>query len=669
MKKSLIALLILTTVLQLQAQTPKKQLGWDDIESWRRITETVLSNDGNFVAYKSEPWLGDPVVKVYDKKGVEKGSWISASGVRFTDDSKHLLFTVKPSYEKVRELKMSKAKREDMPPDTLMIWSVDGKVEKIPGIRSFDVLSKKGNWIAYQAEPSKKTTEGQPEKKESAANGYTLYLKELNTGKLISIPFVTQYKFSTVGEIAYFVSTGDNDKLAAGLYVYDFIKGEQRAIKEGKGDYRQVTFNTTASSIAFLFNGNDTDMLLNSFTLWYGPLSGMAVEIGKKGSLPIPTGWIISPYGRVSFSDSGARLFFATAPEVRQKDTTRLEEDVPNVDIWHWNEPVLHTQQVVDRNADARASYMAVYNIESGTFAQLATPEVPDITLIKKGDYNLALAVSTLPYSVESMWEATPGRSDVYFIDLNSGKKELIKKGFRGRIQPSPEGKYLYWYAIGDSSWYSISLSDKREFRLTTPSNIMAADETNDIPNPASSYSTAGWVTDDKAILLYDRYHIWKVDPQNGYAPVRVTTDGREKSIVYRVIKLDSEKTSFDAAEDLFLSGHNDITRGEGYYTITLTKPGIPSVVLSGLYSLTTPQKASDANTVVFAKQTFQTFPDLLLTDVGFKKHIKISDVNPQQNDFSWGTAEVVSWVSLDGMEIEGSFSSLTTSTRQRSIL
>jgi hypothetical protein len=50
----------------LTAQTTKRPLGWDDIESWRRITETVISPDGNYVAYKSEPWKGDQIVKLYD---------------------------------------------------------------------------------------------------------------------------------------------------------------------------------------------------------------------------------------------------------------------------------------------------------------------------------------------------------------------------------------------------------------------------------------------------------------------------------------------------------------------------------------------------------------------------------------------------------------------------
>jgi dipeptidyl aminopeptidase/acylaminoacyl peptidase len=64
--------------------------------------------------------------------------------------------------------------------------------------------------------------------------------------------------------------------------------------------------------------------------------------------------------------------------------------------------------------------------------------------------------------------------------------------------------------------------------------------------------------------------------------------------------------------------------------------------------------KARNASTTVFTKETFEMFPDLHLTDTGFKKPVRISDVNPQQSKFLWGSAEVVSWTSLDGRKVDG---------------
>jgi hypothetical protein len=45
-----------------------------------------------------------------------------------------------------------------------------------------------------------------------------------------------------------------------------------------------------------------------------------------------------------------------------------------------------------------------------------------------------------------------------------------------------------------------MSIADRKEYRITNPATIKAADETNDVPNPPGSYSIAGWVKDDQAI-------------------------------------------------------------------------------------------------------------------------------------------------------------------------
>ena len=71
-------------------------------------------------------------------------------------------------------------------------------------------------------------------------------------------------------------------------------------------------------------------------------------------------------------------------------------------------------------------------------------------------------------------------------------------------------------------------------------------------------------------------------------------------------------------------------------------------------YKMNTPKKAKDADVIVFTKEDFQTYPDLIASDLSFKKQVQISDAAPQQKDFLWGTAELVTWTSLDGMKLEG---------------
>ena len=55
-----------------------------------------------------------------------------------------------------------------------------------------------------------------------------------------------------------------------------------------------------------------------------------------------------------------------------------------------------------------------------------------------------------------------------------------------------------------------------------------------------------------------------------------------------------------------------------------------------------TPKKAKDNDLIIFTKEDFQTYPNLIATDLRFKNEIQISDAAPQQNEFKWGTAELV---------------------------
>jgi dipeptidyl aminopeptidase/acylaminoacyl peptidase len=66
-----------------------------------------------------------------------------------------------------------------------------------------------------------------------------------------------------------------------------------------------------------------------------------------------------------------------------------------------------------------------------------------------------------------------------------------------------------------------------------------------------------------------------------------------------------------------------------------------------------TPLKAKNADQYLVTKGTFVDFPNLYagprLTSLA-----KISDANPQQKDYNWGTVELVHWVSNDGFEQKG---------------
>jgi hypothetical protein len=108
------------------------------------------------MAFKTEPWQGDPVITLYDESGVLKATFRCATGASISSDSRFLFFTVKPPEEEVRALKLKKTKKEEMPLDMLGIYNVTtGVTDTVERLKSYKVPSKWPGWVAWQSEPLK----------------------------------------------------------------------------------------------------------------------------------------------------------------------------------------------------------------------------------------------------------------------------------------------------------------------------------------------------------------------------------------------------------------------------------------------------------------------------------------------------------------------------------
>jgi dipeptidyl aminopeptidase/acylaminoacyl peptidase len=659
MKKLTILIFGVLIGITVFAQSNKKTLTFDDILKWNRITEKMISNDGNTVVYKSEPWKGDPILRIVDKKGIELNTINSALEATFTFDSRFVVFTIKSTENEIRELKLKKTKQENLLLNKLGIYNIkSGNLDTIYNLKSHKVPTKWSGWLAYQTktvivkDTSLKDVD-EKIKKESKESGYAFTIHNLEKNTTVKFPFVTDYYFAKEKEMLAFVSTGDDKEFQPGVYYFDLIAQKQTEILTGKGSYKQISLNKKGSLLALLADTTENKIKSYSMYLWDG--QGSAKKVVNSKDQGISKDWEVSSNGKITFSEYNNRIFFGTQTIKPENDTTILDDEIAKLDVWHWNESVLHSEQIYSKADDLKKSYLAIYHIDEKKIVQLETPNLTGVSLINKGDSDKVLAWSNLPYSVQTMWEGYPEHNDFYLIDIYSGKATMIKKDCRAHPNVSPKGKFLYWYNAMDTSWNTYKISSSKEFKLTTSSKVQVADELNDIPNPASSYGTAGWLINDEAILIYDRFDIWKIDPENKINPVNLTIKGKQSRISYRVIdfRLDDEE-GVDPSKVIYLKGHNDVSRNDGYYKMSLQKQGIPNELISGRYKLNTPIKAKDADVFIYTKETFDHFPDLLISENGFKKSKTISDVNPQQRDFLWGTKELYSWTSLDGRKLEG---------------
>lgn len=614
------------------AQNASKSLTIDDLVTWQRITDREISDNGKWVACKMEPWEGDATVYLYAAQGQETATFSPADKFAFSASSGYLVVTQTPGKSTVDSLKVLKTKEDKMPMNTLVIYSVAGKKETIDSLKTFK-LADEADWIAYQRG-----------RKDS-----TLYVRSLDGSKTFQFPTVTDFQFAKKSGMLYYTSAAEGE---AGIFTLNPEKGSPALIKEGKGVFKQTTFDEKGERLAFLYCA-DKDSSYKALSLWLSEHNAPAKEIATRGNKAFPAEWVINENGMLQFSKSASRLFFGTSPEPRQKDTTQLAENRPNVQVWSWDEPVQYTVQNYNKEKDLKKSYQAVYNLGNGSIFQLANEELPNIQLGNEGDAPLALLSTSRPYSLSSMWEART-RSDYYTVSLDNGERKQIAQADYGRFRLSPQGKYAYWYGETDSCWYTIALAEGKQYRLTTPESFPAWDEENDVPNHPYAHGAAGWTANDQNLLIYDRYDIWKFDPTAATPPINLTVNGRKEKLSYRLEQLDKEARFIDLGKPQLLKGFNEATKGYGFYNARLSAPAAPKTLLAGNYMLRSINKAKNTDDVIYTMETFQQYPDIHYSTLAFKKSVQLTHGDKQQEGFIWGTAELVSWVSLDGRPLEG---------------
>ena len=614
------------------AQNASKSLTIDDLVTWQRITDREISDNGKWVACKMEPWEGDATVYLYAAQGQETATFSPADKFAFSASSGYLVVTQTPGKSTVDSLKVLKTKEDKMPMNTLVIYSVAGKKETIDSLKTFK-LADEADWIAYQRG-----------RKDS-----TLYVRSLDGSKTFQFPTVTDFQFAKKSGMLYYTSAAEGE---AGIFTLNPEKGSPALIKEGKGVFKQTTFDEKGERLAFLYCA-DKDSSYKALSLWLSEHNAPAKEIATRGNKAFPAEWVINENGMLQFSKSASRLFFGTSPEPRQKDTTQLAENRPNVQVWSWDEPVQYTVQNYNKEKDLKKSYQAVYNLGNGSIFQLANEELPNIQLGNEGDAPLALLSTSRPYSLSSMWEART-RSDYYTVSLDNGERKQIAQADYGRFRLSPQGKYAYWYGETDSCWYTIALAEGKQYRLTTPESFPAWDEENDVPNHPYAHGAAGWTANDQNLLIYDRYDIWKFDPTAATSPINLTVNGRKEKLSYRLEQLDKEARFIDLGKPQLLKGFNEATKGYGFYNARLSAPAAPKTLLAGNYMLRSINKAKNTDDVIYTMETFQQYPDIHYSTLAFKKSVQLTHGDKQQEGFIWGTAELVSWISLDGRPLEG---------------
>ena len=666
-----VTLILLLLISQTLFAQQKRPLTHADYDAWERLSSEKITKNGKWVGYQVLPQDGDGRLEIFPFKNPDKRQIIPrGESFDFSADDAFAVGKIVPEKDSIHVLKLKKTKKDDMPSDSLFIYDLaEGKLEKLPRVKSFATPQDAGSWIAilFEKEKKEKTKDEKDTESDSTSkaekpkktDGTKLTVRKLDGSIKYDFERVKSFAFSKNGEFLHYVLAEEDTLDNAAIYLLNLSNGESKLISEGMTSYSDVTFSPESNYLAYLATDDSTKAKKPYHSLFLLPTSnGEVKEIATKDSEGILENGRISENGNLRFSEDEERLFFGIAPDYvdysYENDTTILDEERVSLDIWGWQDSEIQPMQLKNKSREEKFSYLAVIDLNTEKITQLADPEVKNVSLEPKIERDFGIAWTDDPYRINYSWNIQTGR-DLYLVDFKSGAKTLIEKDASGFPSISPEGKYVYWYDGRDSSWVAYNVDQKEKINLTKELSEVFYEELHDSPSLPGSYGNAGWLAKDEAFLVYDRYDIWKIDPANPSEAINLTLGaGRKSNTVFRRQDLDREEKSIDPKGELLLTAFNEKTKDSGYYIGSFDGKSAPKQLLMSAnryYGLT---KAKESSEVFLNKSTYQENPDMYLSDLTFKNFTKVSNLNPQQANVNWGSVELVDYLANDGEPLQG---------------
>ena len=643
----------------------KKPLDHSVYDGWQSVSAVLLSPDGQLLSYEVRPQEGDGTLYLQNLVSgaecvVERGA-----DLKMARDGSFGFFTVKAPFAATRQAKIDKKKPDEQPKDSLA--RIDLRTLK------WEMVGASGTTdLGYDAAPY--LFASQEVKGRKSRN---LLVFDTATGGTDTLKNVSSFQASKSGtRLAAVTAKESKDSLSRdAVILYDFAKGSVDTLSAGRKTYANVAFSDAGDKVLFTVtdDAEKTDgtprhaiylaeeqivkkatRRTPALTRWH------TCELLPADSADLPEGWIVAASGRPAFSNGAGRVVVGLTEWMPAKDTTVYDFEAAQLDIWVWDKQTVPPMDKVGRGRVRTRT--AVINLDQpGRLLVLSKGPNDRINFFRGADADYALSTDTEKYAIDNMW-ASNSRSDLALVNLRDGSRRTLREGASGYALPSPYGNYLACFNPEDGNWYSWNLATDALVNLTGNLGVNFWDEDDD--HPIEGYTPVGtptWVGEDQALLLSDKYDVWKIQPDGRKAECLTAGAGRRDKVVYRPVNLDRKNDPYlyqnivtlPVKGRLNLSSFDEKTKRNGYATVDITKPAAPQGFLAekSFSSLT---KAENADVIAYLKGDFRNPMDLYVAKADWSGERKLTAINPQQAQYRWGEAQLVHWNAYDGTPLDG---------------
>jgi dipeptidyl aminopeptidase/acylaminoacyl peptidase len=245
-----------------------------------------------------------------------------------------------------------------------------------------------------------------------------------------------------------------------------------------------------------------------------------------------------------------------------------------------------------------------------------------------------------------------------YISDLKSGNKKMLLENQSAEVSDSsfsPQGKFFAYFR--DGNWWVYEFASGKHINITATSGLKLLNDED--KSWKEIYRIAGWGINDKYLLIYDQFDIWKFDLY-GAAPQRLT-NGREARISYRIVEpKESEFYRFnfrghidlpvDLMQDVLLYGVQQNRTG---YFVLKPSGGMKTIVFDNSLNKEL-IKSKDNEIYVFQSQSYDKPPELEVISAKDKMSRHLFQSNEQHFNYQWGKQEIINYENAKHVPLKG---------------
>ena len=629
----------------------KKPLDHSVYDSWERVTDVALTADGAFLSYRIALQQGDGTLVI--RRTADGAELRIPRGEGLSIDGKRAYCSIKAPYAATRAAKIKKVKKDKMPQDSLAVMDLGAMtLHKFPRSKRFKTGFDAMPFVAYEIKDA------------------VVVLNPAEGNRADTIKQASAFTFSRDGRLlALVLKKEKKDSLSQNaMLLYAPATRTRTVLDSGKAYYGGAAFDDAGAQLAFLASADSLeDAGRHCALMLWNAASGLRTLLGA--DYRAKKDWCLTERSAPFFSRSGKRIFAGMGPCKPPKDTTVVEFEKAQLEIWNWD--ALYTPPMRRKDDPAKKTFQAVIEVAGGQPVLLSDSTEDVLKHYAGGDGDYALLLNDSAYRLSSYWDAN-NFCDAYLVSLATGERKLLYSKLEGTPQLSPGGKYILWYSYGDLNWHCRNLSTGAEANLTASLGIPFFDEENDRPCPPDPWDRRPqWTEGDASVLICDRYDLWKLQPDGSAAVCLTKGEGRARNLRYRRTNFvdwglsETDRKlglvhSPSAREKLWLSTFCETDKTNGLAVLDGLKARVPEGFTAPC-SFAAGAIARNGSAAALTKGDFRHPYDLYFCfarrGVGLVQMAaaeQLTHINPAQADYRWGDVQLVHWKAYDGTPLDG---------------